>query len=488
MKHRTDICYVISHGFAARMVMQSSILAGLREQGISVAIAVPDVQDETVRTVASRYGITLYQAPTLNPKTSYRYLLLRRYFFEDVRKNPSLWSKHLAYLASEPLAKRIQIRLYYALNRVAVRSSRLRSLLSRVDSSFLRHDGVVSILKQAAPRLVIATYPAEPLEALFVQEAKRLEIPTVGHLLSWDNITTKGRFAAPPEYYLAWGPIMTRELREYYGIRRSRIYECGVAHFDHHFSAPSPKRRTAILEDLGIDPERPYLLFGMSSPFVSPYEIEVVEKLARSIREGRLGPDLQLVVRPHPQNVQGYTADPSWLPRLQALQGPRVAVDFPSLEKSKLMWSMTEDDLPRLSNLISGCAACLNSGSTLAIDALVQDRPVIMTAFDGDQPDVPWWKSASRTFRYRYMKTLTDLGGMSVAYSFAELEEEILRVLADPMYLADGRERSRREECGRCDGQASQRVVDSLVHLLETTETDEVFSRTEAHAAFATHE
>ncbi len=468
MTPRTDLCYVISHGFAARMVMQSTILERLRSRGLSVAIAVPDATDETVRQLADRHGIALYQTPTLDPRKSYRYLLLRRYFYEDIRQNPALWSKHLAYLASEPFLKRIRIRLYYLLNRLAVRLPGLRRLISRIEGRFLKHQGAREILRTVGPRILVSTYPVEPLEALFLQEARRLGIPTVGHLLSWDNVTTKGRFAVPPDTYIAWGPIMRREIQEFYGIRRAHIYECGVAHFDHHFAAPSRDELENILLDLGLNPTLPYAFFGMSSPFISPYEIEVVEWLASAVRNGRFGDALQLVVRPHPQNVRGYTADESWLPRLRALKGPRVAVDFPLLEDSNLMWSMTEGDLPRLSNLLSGCAVCLNSGSTLAIDAIVLDRPVVMTAFDAARTGVPWWKSASRTFRYRYMKTLTDLGGTSVAYSFEELEKELRLVLADPSYREAGRERTRREECGPCDGEASRHVVDALVHILET--------------------
>ena len=448
--------------------MQSTILERLRSKGLSVAIAVPDASDETVRNLAKRHGITLHQTPSLNPRSSYRYLLLRRYLYEDVRRNPALWSKHLAFLASEPLLKRIQIRLYYLLNRLAVRLPGLRRLITRVEGRFLKHEGVRQILRTVAPRIVVSTYPVDPLEAIFLQEARRLGVPTVGHLLSWDNVTTKGRFPVPPDTYIAWGPVMRREIQEYYGIRRSRIYECGVAHFDHHFAAPSREDLENILIDLGLNPALPYAFFGMSSPFISPYEIEVVEWLAAAIQSGRFGDQIQLVVRPHPQNVRGYTADESWLPRLRALKGPRVAIDFPLLEDSNLMWSMTEGDLPRLSNLLSGCAVCLNSGSTLTIDAIVLDRPVVMTAFDAALRDVPWWKSASRTFRYRYMKTLTDLGGTSVTYSFDELEKELLLVLADPSFHAEGRERTRREECGPCDGEASRHVVDALIHILET--------------------
>ena len=450
------------------MVLQSTVLQELREAGVAVTIAVPDAADPSVRVAAQRYGCDLVQTHRLNPKKSFQYQLLRRYFFEDVRRNPALWSKHLAALVEAKPATRLRLRAYRALNIVSVRLGIVRDALAELESFALRSRPARQVIESTKPDLLVSTYPVEPLECLYLAEARRAGIPTVGHLLSWDNITVKGRFAVLPDHFITWGPIMSGELEEFYGTPRSRIHETGVAHFDHHATVPSEAGRKKVVRGLGLDVDRPYLFFGMSSPFVSPYEIEIVEELADRVRNERYGHGLQLVVRPHPQNVQGNLADPSWLPRLRVLQDYRhVAVDFPSLEDSGLLWSMKPEDLPRLSNLISGCAICLNSGSTLAIDAIVQDRPVIGTAFDAKRKDVPWWKGGTRTFGYRYFKTLTDLGGISVVKSFDEMDREIERYLDNPEYRSDGRARSRAEECGPCDGRASERVAEALVDILE---------------------
>ncbi len=455
--------------------MQSTILPRLREKDVSIAIVLPDAADATVRALGERHGIRIVQAPEIDPALSYRYFMLRRYFFEDIKKNPALWSKHLKFLTTEPFAKRMMIRSYYVLNRLSVHVPFVRRLIRKLETSFQPKPEIADILEELDPRVVVATYPVDPLEVFFLREAQQQGIPTVGHLLSWDNVTTKGRFGAPPEYYVAWGPIMRREVQEYYGISRERIYECGVAHFDHHFVNGNGERLRETVTSLGLNPDRPYLLFGMSSPHVSPYEIEVVEWLSEAVNSGTFGQETQLIVRPHPQNVQGNIADPTWLPRLKALQKGRVAVDFPSLEDSGLMWSMTEGDLPHLSLLIRGCAVCLNTGSTLGIDALMHDKPVVMTAFDAHRTDVPWWTSAKRTFTYRYMKTLMSLDGISVTYSFAELQEEINKYLANPSYKSEGRARSRREECGPADGKASLHVARALVDILKRTDANGTF-------------
>ena len=129
---------------------------------------------------------------------------------------------------------------------------------------------------------------------------------------------------------------MMNEIHDYYDIPRDRISICGAAHFDAHVQAVDRAVVEATLDSLGLDPEQPYLFFGMSSPYFAPHEIDIIEWLAGAIRKNVFGPSLQLAVRPHPQNVSGNMADPTWLPRLEALRGERVGIDYPSLQEESV--------------------------------------------------------------------------------------------------------------------------------------------------------
>jgi len=249
-------------------------------------------------------------------------------------------------------------------------------------------------------------------------------------------------------------------------VPRDRIKGAGVPHFDAHRNLVSQATKNRVLTGLGLSSAKPYLLFGMSSPVLSPFEIEIVEWLADRIENGGFGPDLQLVIRPHPQNIESGMADPSWLSRLCTLRSARVAINYPRLGGGSLPWDLQEDDLGSLANLVAGCSVCLNSGSTLSIDAIVQDRPVMLTMFDGSRCP-PIWNSARRLLDYIHQRKLVSLGGVRVARSFDELEEGIHLYLADPELDAAGRELTRQRELGGCDGRASARVAEALVGFAE---------------------
>jgi len=171
------------------------------------------------------------------------------------------------------------------------------------------------------------------------------------------------------------------------------------------------------------------------------------------------------VVRPHPQNVIGGMADKSWLPRLRALTSKRVAVDFPKMEESQLSWNLASGDLEHLMRLIAGCSICLNSGSTLAIDAILQDKPVILTPFDAADSTISWHRSARRLPEYPHLKKLIKMGGLRCAGNFEELTGAILEYLDSPELDQKERAATRKAQCGPSDGRAAKRVAQALSEI-----------------------
>lgn len=467
-----DLCYILSHGFAARMILHSGILPRLRQLGVTVAIVSPDGDEPGMRDAAEKLGFITRAAPA-EPTALERFAFkqMQRYLFDDIPKNPALWAKHLRQkhdAGQHPIKRALPAALLGA-NRLAREFGPAAAALRALRARLVKSPGAARILAELAPRMVVSTYPVSMIEASFLLEARRAGVPTTCQLLSWDNITCKGQFPVLADEYIVWGPIMARELEAYYQVDPARIHRCGVAHFDAHLDPGVGTRRHAALRALALDPARPYIFQGMSSPYFAPHEIDIVEWLARAVTAGDFGDDMQLVVRPHPQNIQGDMADRAWLPRLDALVNDRVAVDYPRLRKSKLAWSMDEGDLPHLAGLLAGCAVCLNSGSTLSIDAIMHDRPVVITGFDA-QHQLPWWKSARRALEYLHIAKFVALGGVRVAHSLADLERCIQQYLADPSLDSAGREHARTEQCGVCDGRASGRIADTLHQLVTARE------------------
>jgi hypothetical protein len=463
-----DIAYIVSHGFAARMVMQTGLLRGLIQKGHKVALISPDANDANLKKYCDEHQITLIEYKSQSTRWSGWYMEKRKYFLENIEENTALFEKYIWATKYNQSKNPINhILPYYGMfcYKLIKRFPSIRNNFIKNEKGRLKNDDAIELLEKYNIQLIVSTYPVAYSEAELLYAAELLKKKSVIHLLSWDNISCKGRFPALAENYIAWGPIMKAEFIQYYNIPEDHIYQCGVPHFDLHYQIKTNPNPFPYLKQLGLNSSKPYLFFGMSSPRFAPAEIDIVEWLARKIEENEFGENMQMIIRPHPQNMQGSMADASWLPRLERLKSSRIGVDYPELAKSNLAWSMAESDMDRLSNLLAGSILCLNSGSTLSIDALQVDKPVILTSFDGDKK-YTYWKSAKRLIDFAHLKKFINFGGVTVTHSFEELKNAINLYIVNPMHDWDKRQNTRFQECGEANGKATENVRKVLISLI----------------------
>lgn len=443
MRTETDIAYIVSHGFAARMVMQTNLLGKLVQNGKSVALICPDKNDPNLKEYCSENKIAIYEFSESGKLSSQKYMFKRKYYLEDMKSNPALWEKHIysiRYNRSLNPFVHIWPRYYGVIYRLIKLFPSIKTRFIRNEKKMLQSEKAERLLTEINPVKLVATYPVNYSESVLLHYGnKRKSTETWIHLLSWDNISCKGRFPEVADKYIAWGPVMKEEFIEYYGIDESRIYECGVPHFDLHKKMVSLPVDKKSRKDLQLEEGRKVILFGMSSPRFAPNEIEIVEWLAQKAANDEFKHSVCLIVRPHPQNVSGGMKDNSWLNRLKELRTLKnVFVDFPILSDSKLNWSMDKEDMINLSKLINISDITINSGSTFSIDSLMQNKPVILTSFDGDK-NYNYWRSSRRLLDYSHLKKLVSFGGISVVNSYPELNDIIETYLSDGNHLSEKR-------------------------------------------------
>jgi hypothetical protein len=466
---KVDFCYLITNGFSSRMILQSEIIPKLLEQGKSVAIIVPNSDEAAMQAIAKEVKVKVY--PLAIEKNSWftsEFFLLKKYIYEDIINNPALWEKHVRavkFNKSKHPWRRLRPFLYMMIHYIVYKWGIGKNLVKSFEKRLISKPKVTEQIKKIDPKVFVCAYPSELMESAYLKSANELGITSVIQLLSWDNIVTKGHFSELSDHFIAWGEIMAKEAKEFYNYSEEKLHIAGVAHFDKHVNEVSNDSIKKYYGDLGAKTDVKTLIFGMSSPYFAPYEIEVVEWIAKKVNDGDFG-DVQLIVRPHPQNVQGYMADTSWLPRLEKLKSNKVFVNYPMLKKSTLNWNMKSEDLIMLVNLVAGSDIVLNSCSTFSIDGLVQDKPVILTVFDSDK-ELSWVESVKKCAEYPHLKKLIATKGLRVTNNYSELEKAIHSYLDDPLQDISERKIAKRMECGICDGNASGRIASTLIKILK---------------------
>jgi hypothetical protein len=118
-------------------------------------------------------------------------------------------------------------------------------------------------LAELAPDVLFCTHQRPPRVLPPTLAARQLHIPTATFVFSWDNLSSKGRIAAPFDHYLVWSDHMAAELhRNYTGIGPERIHELGTPQFDPYADGSAIWSRDELCGLLGVDPGRPLICYS----------------------------------------------------------------------------------------------------------------------------------------------------------------------------------------------------------------------------------
>jgi hypothetical protein len=192
------------------------------------------------------------------------------------------------------------------------------ALLSRVFRVMERvmppPDEVADVFRRINPDVLLVT----PLlyfrshQVDHVRCARQLGIKSVLGVGSWDHLTTKGLIHEVPDLVLVWNDAQKQEAIELHGIHADRVCVTGAQAYDHWFATQPTRDRSAFCTKVGLNSDRPFLLYLCSSPFIAPHEVGFVRRWMTAVR-GSSDPLLRsagILVRPHPQNAaQWETVD-----------------------------------------------------------------------------------------------------------------------------------------------------------------------------------
>lgn len=202
------------------------------------------------------------------------------------------WVAETPLVGSRP-SLRVLHRLFRAVDRMLPAPPEVRAV-------FLRQKPDVLLL---TPLLYFRSHQVD-----HVRCARELGIPSVLGVGSWDHLTTKGLIHEIPDRVLVWNEAQKQEAIELHGVPAERVTVTGAQAYDHWFATKPSLDRPAFAAQVGLDPQRPYLLYLCSSPFIAPFEVDFVRRWIAAIRASA-DPVLKtagILVRPHPQNAKQW--------------------------------------------------------------------------------------------------------------------------------------------------------------------------------------
>ena len=92
----------------------------------------------------------------------------------------------------------------------------------------------------------------------------------------------------------------------WHGIPRERIATVGAHSFDHWFTCEPTATKEEFMERLGLDPERPLILYVGSSRFISGDESGFIRDWVEHVRGDARMREAAVILRPHPLNLLNW--------------------------------------------------------------------------------------------------------------------------------------------------------------------------------------
>jgi UDP-N-acetylglucosamine:LPS N-acetylglucosamine transferase len=300
----------------------------------------------------------------------------------------------------------------------------------------MRADCAALVLSNVQPRSAVP----------FLLSARRLGLPIVAHVASWDHTVGKGVIAPFCDVYIVQNETMSEDLARYHGIGPQRVVVTGWPQTDLYHRGRPREAFDALLRSYGLDPTLPLVAFLGNTPTNAPYEGRLVRRLVSWWEEEARG-RISLLFRPHPR-------DRDWRERFaEAIGRDGMCVQEPSFT-----------DLEVLATLLQHAACVVSNAGTVLLEALVNDRPAVCVLYDEGAPPEESW--AVKNISGDHYRELARSGAFYRAERFEEVVAGIVRALRDPDELVAERRRVAREVVGEVDGRAAERVADTIVRAV----------------------
>lgn len=315
-------------------------------------------------------------------------------------------------------------------------------------------------LAQLNPALVMTTNCTAATECQYLRVARDLNIPSLNWVLSFDNLTSRGRLPKA-DFYAVWNDRMKAQvLRLYPDLKVADVQVTGTTQFDFHVQKKHRWNREATLRRLGLKQNDRYLLYAANSSYWTPSEPELVAEFSRRLAASADLRAHRIVLRLHPLD------DFNRWRRIEAING-RVVISLPWDQDGN---GFNTEDQALLVNSLLHADVCVNMASTMSLDAAVLDKPVVCAAFAGQSGGAED-RFCKRAYHTEHYRPLVESGGLRVAENMDQLLAEVSAYVQNPERDGFKRRQLARKEVGKVDGHASERVASFVARISRPTRT-----------------
>ncbi len=300
-------------------------------------------------------------------------------------------------------------------------------------SSFYKHKITrcyLKLLKEDKPTHVFFTHQRPSYLAPFLYAVQKLKIPVSTFIFSWDNLASKGRMLGAFDYFLVWSQLMKTELLYFYPkVSEDKIKVVGTPQFEPYVLTKYETTAKEFHLKFNLDPNTKIICYSCSDVSIGQNDPIVIRSIANAIRNNLIKTKVQLLVRTSPAEDDSRFRE--------------IREEFPELLWNVPKWILTrdihaetwsqripsEEDIKDLRSLLENVDLNINMCSTMSLDFMMFDKPVINTVFGNLENGL---YNDQRFLNYDHFKKVVDCKAVTIAKNELELIVQINVALINP--------------------------------------------------------
>jgi hypothetical protein len=297
----------------------------------------------------------------------------------------------------------------------------------RINSNFS------SELKKLNAKYILSTSSVIESEWTILRTMRRLRVPIYAHVLSFDNITSRGYI--PIDYfdkYFVWNTKMQKELIEFYSVDPHKITITGTPQFDYHVNSKYRLSEAETRLKLKVG-QAPYVIYCANHFQLTPGEPDLFESIIDFFHEDKTLSQYKIILRLHPMDKYER-----WDDLLQKYDNVILNIAWEHRDDIPVSWGEPSlDEVVLYSNAIRYAAGVLNIASTVAVDAAIIGTASICIGY---HPSNSIESSRYNSYHYSdHFQGISDNGSSPVAHTETELLDLIHDSIEHPEDLQEQR-------------------------------------------------
>ncbi|MGO4913011.1 hypothetical protein [Leeuwenhoekiella sp. W20_SRS_FM14] len=381
---------------------------------------------------------------------------------QNHRKNPGIADNYEMNKSRGWSPHAILVKAVYGISRF-FHSEKNVLFFEKLQEKSFANDPVVKqygeILKNHKTDLLFFTHQRPPFIATLVFWAKKLNIPTASFIFSWDNLASKGRMAATFDHFLVWSDLMKTELLRFYPLTNAQyISVVGTPQFEPYVLPEYELSEAQFYKEFNLLQQKKIICYSCADATIGPNDPLIIATIAEGLQNGEIS-DAQLLVRTSPAEDERRFAE------TKALY-PEIKWNHPKWELTRdghpEPWSQripTPKDLTVLKAVLQYSDLNVNMLSTMSLDFMLFDKPVINTAFGNPENGL---YNDQRFLNYEHYDNVVKSGAVKIATNKKELYSAINTYLQNPELNKKERKELITMQIGQPLNETTQACVNAL--------------------------